>query len=195
MIHVRGLVGYADPTLLVRKSRFRVGKTGGFWLGPNAPDFNFGWSIAYPRRVESVELEDRTTGIKFTFAGTHFDNNRKNKTPSAKLVVEEFIGGDYPVIFAGDSNLAPGTEGYATLAGGFRDTFTEVANHPYISNGPTENSDGCNLSKGSIFPACRIDHVLLSPNSPWRTKSWSVDTFRYKRGFVSDHRAVVVELE
>ena len=188
-------VGFADPTLLVRKSRFRVLRSGGFWLGPNAPGFSLGWKLALPRRVEWAELEDRTNGLHFTFAGAHFDARRKNSNPSAELVVKMLLPRDTPLIFAGDSNLPPGTPGYAALSASFRDTFGEVSEHPYIANGPTRNSDGCNLDPTFVFPDCRIDHVLLSPGAPWRTRSWSVDVFRYERGFASDHRAIVVDLE
>ena len=187
--------GFADPTLLVRTSRFVVHRTGGFWLGPSAPGFSLGWVLALPRRVEWAELEDRTTGLRFTFAGAHFDARRKNSNPSAALVVKTLLPTDAPLIFAGDSNLKPGTPGYDTLAASFRDTFTEVSGHPYVTNGPTLNSDGCSLDPALVFPDCRIDHVLLSPGAPWKTRSWSVDVFKYARGFVSDHRAIVVDLE
>ena len=196
MVYADGpLFGFADPTLLVRKSRFRVRRTGGFWLGPNSPGFTLGWVLALPRRVEWAELEDRTTGLRFTFAGAHFDARRKNSNPSAELVVKTFFPTDTPLIFAGDSNLPPGTRGFDTLAAAFRDTFTEVSEHRYVANGPTANSDGCNLDPAFVFPDCRIDHVLLSPGAPWRTRSWSVDVFKYARGFASDHRAIVVDLE
>jgi endonuclease/exonuclease/phosphatase family metal-dependent hydrolase len=194
-LYRRGFFSFADPTLLVRKSRFKVIDHGGFWLGPNSPRFSFGWALAFPRRVEWARLEDLKTGERFTFAGTHFDNNGKNKTPSAKLVVDTFFPSNLPVVFAGDTNLGTTFEGYRTLTGAFRDSYNEVADHPYIANGPTVNSDGCNLEKASVFPDCRIDHVLLSPSSPWRVKKWSVDVFKYARGFVSDHRAIVVDLE
>ena len=186
---------YADPTLLVRKSRFVVLRSGGFWLGPNAPGFSFGWKLAIPRRVEWAELEDRATGLRFTFAGTHFDARGKNRNPSAALVVKTFLPTDTPLIFAGDSNLRPGTPGFNTLVASFRDTFTEVSEHPYLANGPTMNSDGCGLDPRLVFPDCRIDHVLLSPGAPWRTRSWSIDVHKYARGFISDHRAIVVDLD
>ena len=83
----------------------------------------------------------------------------------------------------------------AHLSAAFRDTFTEVSEHPFIANGPTRNSDGCRLDPVLVFPDCRIDHVLLSPGAPWKTRSWSVDVFLYPRGFASDHRAIVVDLE
>lgn len=198
-LFAHAIFGYADPTLFVRKSRFRVLDRGGFWLGPNSPHFSFGWAFAYPRRVEWADLEDRSTGRRFRFVGTHFDNNGKNKGPSAELVVRNVFDGsfplDLPVVFAGDTNLRPASEGYATLAGAFRDTFDEVDSHPFVANGPTTNADGCDLDPRSVFPECRIDHVMLSPSAPWRTKAWRLDTFKYARGFVSDHRALVVDLE
>ncbi|MBS1961922.1 MAG: endonuclease/exonuclease/phosphatase family protein [Bdellovibrionales bacterium] len=196
-VFAHAIVGYADPTLFVRKSRFRVLDRGGFWLGPNAPRFGFGWAIAYPRRVEWADLEDLTSGRRFRFVGTHFDNNPKNKEPSAELLVRTVLPGGatgLPVVFAGDTNLRPSMEGYATLARAFRDTFTEVEDHPFIAKGPTSNSDGCDLDPTAVFPDCRIDHVMLSPNAPWRTKAWRLDAFKYAKGFTSDHRAVIVDL-
>ena len=196
MVYAEGpYFGFADPTLLVRTSRFVVHRTGGFWLGPSAPEFSFGWVLALPRRVEWAELEDRTNGLRFTFAGTHFDARRRNSNPSAELVVKTMLPAETPLIFAGDSNLRPGAPGFATLSAAFRDTFTEVSEHPFVANGPTRNSDGCSLDPALVFPDCRIDHVLLSPGAPWKTRSWSVDVFKYARGFVSDHRAIVVDLE
>jgi endonuclease/exonuclease/phosphatase family metal-dependent hydrolase len=196
MIYADGpLLGFPDPCLLVRTSRFRVLRTGGFWLGPRSPGFTLGWVLALPRRVEWAELEERASGLRFTFAGAHFDARRKNSNPSAELVVKTLLPADAPLIFAGDSNLRPGTRGFGTLVAAFRDTFQEVPEHPYVANGPTVNSDGCDLDPASVFPECRIDHVLLSPGAPWRTRSWRVDVFKYARGFASDHRAVVVDLE
>lgn len=189
-------LNYADPALFLRRSRFEVRESGGFWLGPNAPEFSLGWAVGLPRRVEYALVRDRRTGRTFYFVSAHFDNNSKNKEPSAKLFAEVWRGSAYPVIFAGDTNLRPALPGYATLLGDFRDTFAEVPTWKYFSNGMTTGSDGCNLSKDSVFPDCRVDHVLLSRDAPWKTRRWGVDVYRYAetRGFVSDHRAVIVEL-
>jgi len=119
----------------------------------------------------------------------------ENRNPSAELVVKTLLPSDAPLLFAGDSNLRPGDPGFNTLAASFRDTFTEVSEHPYVANGPTVNTDGCSLDPRLVFPDCRVDHVLLSPGAPWRTRSWSVDVYKYARGFISDHRAIVVDLD
>ncbi len=192
------LLSYADPTLLVRTSRFTVVQKDGFWLGPHSPDFGLGWKkTSFPRRIEFVELTDDRSGKSLIFAGSHFDNNPRNRDPSAELLVKRFGGSAIPVIFAGDTNLRPDRPGYATLTAGFRDTFREVAAHPYVTNHPTVPTDGCNLEKAATFPGCRVDHVLLSKSAPWKTATWSVDTYTYPetKGMISDHRAVIVELK
>lgn len=191
------ILSYTDATLLVRKDRFKVIRRGGYWLGPNAPRFSFGWKTAIPRRLQWAELEEIETGERFKFIGSHFDNKLKNKEPTAKWMVEEFKDSKLPIIFGGDTNLWPALNGYGVLTDTFRDTFHEVSEHPYYSNGPTKNSDGCNLNKAEVFPDCRVDHVLLSRNAPWKTRAWGVDTYKYygSEGFVSDHRAVIVDLE
>jgi endonuclease/exonuclease/phosphatase family metal-dependent hydrolase len=190
-------LSYADPVQLVRKSRFKIGKKRGGWLGPKFPDFSFGWSTKIPRRMQSLELTDAHSGEGLLFVSAHFDNGFTNKGASAELLAKWAMEPGLPVIFAGDTNIKPNWSGYTTLTGAFRDTFHEVESIDYVANQPYTNSDGCNLNKGKTFPNCRVDHVLLSPSAPWRARSWGVDVYRYgkKRAFVSDHRAVIVELE
>lgn len=190
-------MGYADPTLLVLKSRFKVLEQDGMWLGPRAPGFSFGWATTFPRRLEWVILEDLSDHLQFVFAGTHFDNRSVNKDPSTDLAIEKFKQFKLPLIFAGDTNLKPDHQAYLKMKQALRDTFLEVTNHPFFSNAPMVNADGCNVKKGPSFPECRVDHVLLSQNAPWKVKAWGVDIFRYfgNTAFLSDHRAVLVELE
>lgn len=190
------LFGYADPTLLVKKARFKVIERDGMWLGPRAPDFSFGWATTFPRRLEWAVLEDLSDRLQFIFSGTHFDNRSINKDPSVDLVIEKFKQFKLPLIFAADTNLKPSYPAYAKFRLALRDTFLEVGTHDYFSNTPVANSDACNLKKAPSFPECRVDHVLLSQDGPWKVVKWGVDTHRYfgKKDFLSDHRAVIVEL-
>lgn len=188
---------YPESLLLIRESRFEVGTTGGYWLGPRSPGLTFGWTWGIPRRVQFAEVKDRLNGADFIFVGAHFDNKTANREASARFLLEKFGKSDRPVIFAGDTNLRPDRAGYIALREKFRDTFTEVTVHPHIANGPTKPEDGCNMAKADTYPECRVDHVLVSKRAPWKTKSWRPDTYKYfgTKGFVSDHRAVVVDLE
>jgi endonuclease/exonuclease/phosphatase family metal-dependent hydrolase len=190
------LVSFGDPTLLVREGRFSVANKDGFWLGPHSPSFSLGWKTSFPRRIEYAVIDDASGG-SFIFAGSHFDNNPRNREPSADLLLEHFAKSKIPVLFAGDTNLRPDRPGYARLTTHFRDTFAEVSAHPYVTNHPTVPTDGCNLEKAATFPECRVDHVLVSKGAPWITESWSVDTYAYPApvGMISDHRAVIVELK
>lgn len=197
-VYYQGIgISFVDPVLLVKKERFEVTDEDSFWLGPN-PKLPLGWKAAFPRRLQWVEVLDKVSGEKFVLVGTHFDNSSANKDPSAKLMNEYFKNSKLPVIFAGDTNLKPHDQGYNILLGDvFIDTFPGVEAVKYVANGPYTVNDGCNLSKDPLFPRCRVEHVLLSKNAPWTVRSWSIDVFRYhgKTGFVSDHRAVIVELE
>jgi endonuclease/exonuclease/phosphatase family metal-dependent hydrolase len=190
-----GIYPDTDSTFFVRKDRFQILQYNGAWLGPKAPKFSFGWKMGAPRRFQSVVLLDKTTNRKFIFAGTHFDNSIVNKTPSAVYLHAFFEQQTLPVIFAGDTNLGADSAGYAVLVGQvMRNTFDEV---PFttIANAEFAQTDLC--PNENPWPACRIDHVLLSKNAPWKVKSWSEDLYRYYKNekFTSDHRAVIVELD
>jgi endonuclease/exonuclease/phosphatase family metal-dependent hydrolase len=194
-LYTKRFISYADPTLLLRKSRFDIKDRGHFWLGPN-PRIPFGWKMtSFPRQIYWVHIFDKLRNQEFIFAGTHFDNNEANKSPSVK-VSERFISTQtLPIIYAGDFNINPLDRGYTELLGSsLEDTFTEPVN--IFANKPYEIHEACPRINDT-FPDCRIEHVLISKNSGLKVKSWGVDLFRYigKRGFTSDHRAVIVNLE
>lgn len=191
------LANYTDPVLMVKKDRFTVLDQGGFWLGPNKKSPK-GWELAIPRRMQWARLLDKKTQGEFIFIGSHFDNNSANKAPSAKVVNEFVKTQNLPVLFAGDTNLKTDHDGYEFLIGNeLVDTFPGVGNVTFFANKPYDIHDACNKSKSPTFPECRIDHVLHTPNFPYTLKSWGVDVFRYNGtlGFVSDHRAVIVEFQ
>ena len=197
-IYYQGVgISFVDPVLLVKKDRFEVVEEESFWLGPN-PKLPLGWKSSFPRRLQWAEIVDKARDERFVLVGTHFDNSSVNKEPSAKLTNEYFKNSKLPVVFAGDTNLKPEHSGFTNLLGDvFIDTFPGTEAVKYVANGPYTVNDGCNVSKDPLFPQCRVEHVLISKNAPWVVKSWSLDVFRYhgKTGFVSDHRAVIVELE
>ncbi len=190
-------LSYPDATLLVRTDRFSVTEEWGGFLGKNWPSFSFGWAAAFPRRLQFAKILDHWNGTHFIFAGTHFDNNRKNKEPSAELAVKLFAEETLPILFAGDMNLNPTSPGYTVLSSSLRDSFSEAGNPIFFSNsGTIHPNEACMDAVTQVFPACRIDHLFLSKNAPWKIRSWGVDLYRYRTGrsFTSDHRAVIVEL-
>tara|TARA_R110002049_G_scaffold190930_2_gene359599 strand:+ start:106 stop:879 length:774 start_codon:yes stop_codon:yes gene_type:complete len=192
------ILNYADPALFIRKDRFEVIKHYSFWLGPRGGRFSFGWRFGIPRKLRYSVLKDKVSGLEFAFVGSHFDNSKKNKYPSAIMVNEHLIKKNLPIIFAADTNLKPDMEGLEFLKKDlFEDTFYKVDSVNYLANTPYSIHDACNIEKDTVFPDCRVDHVLLSKGSPFSVKKWSVDVYRYgnRKVFVSDHRAIIVDLE
>lgn len=192
------ILNYADPALFIRKDRFEVRKHYSFWLGPRAGRFSFGWRFGIPRKLRYSELRDKVSGLDFAFVGSHFDNSTKNKNPSAVMVNQHLSQKVLPIIFAADTNLRPDMEGLVFFKENlFEDTFYKVDTINYLANTPYTIHDACNIEKDTVFPDCRVDHVLLSKGSPFSVKKWSVDVHRYgdRKVFVSDHRAVIVDLE
>jgi endonuclease/exonuclease/phosphatase family metal-dependent hydrolase len=187
---------YADPALFIRKERFAVEKWGGFWLGPLKGWFSLGWKIGLPRRIQWSRLMDRYTGKKFYFVSSHFDNSKKNKTPSAKVFVNAFDDLKHPVILAADTNLRPHMEGYKHINKTYHDSYDIADKVVFLKNSDTNPDDSCNLEKGKIFPDCRVDHIFLSKDANWDVKLWGVDQYKYgeKNRFTSDHRAYFADI-
>ncbi len=188
---------YADPALFIRKSRFSIKKWGGFWLGPLGYWFSFGWRAAIPRRVQWTRLLDHETDLQFYFASAHFDNNSKNKTKASKVFTKAFKKVKLPVIFAADTNLRTNMQGYKNLTEYFLNSFDLKENLEFVRNSDTTPDDSCNLSKGTIFPECMVDHIFLSKGHRWQVTNWGIDQFRYgkKNRFSSDHRALFADIE
>lgn len=198
LVYYKNFIGlkYADPAILFKKSKFKLEKLGGFWLGPNGLRFSFGWDLAFPRRVQWVRLIEKETNQEFYFITSHFDNSSKNKEKSAKRLVKLFKDVELPHVFAGDTNLWPALNGYSTLTEHFNDSFESKEKFTLIRNTDTTIHDSCNLEKGKVFPDCRVDHVLTDKAHKWRIYNWSIDQFKYgkKQKFTSDHRALIVEI-
>jgi endonuclease/exonuclease/phosphatase family metal-dependent hydrolase len=188
---------YADPALFIKKSRFTIQRSGGFWLGPLGHWFSFGWKMALPRRVQWARLKDKTLGYEFYFSSSHFDNRKKNKTKSAKVFTKAFKNVTDPIVFAADTNLRSTMDGYKHITDTFHDSFDLKENFEMVKNSETTIHDSCNLEKATIFPECRVDHIFLSKAHNWHVSNWGVDQFKYgsKNRFTSDHRAIFADIE
>ena len=192
------IVKYADPAFLLKKGRFEVLDKGGRWLGPKGDRrFTLGWKTALPRRLLWLKVKDLKTKKQLYLVTSHFDNRKENKEPSAKVLNEFTLDKDIPIIFAGDTNLRPHMNGYKTMMEEFDDSFDIKEELVFLKNSQTNANDSCNLEKAKIFPACRVDHILLSKNYPWKVLKWGVDQYKYGKDqkFTSDHRAYFAEID
>ena len=195
-----------DSVVFFNRERFAVIEKGAFWLS-RSPDAALGlgwWALSVPRSVAWVRLRDRRTGGEFYFAGTHVDARRTNKQPSVELIRQRLAArADLPVILAGDFNFQPDTHfarSITTASGpgpGFVDAFDLRPRLNVLSNRPTSAEFGCTESRAKRFPGCRIDYVFLDGNTRWQVGDYTIDTYRYgwRNQFISDHRAVWVDLD
>lgn len=187
-----GLISYADPSLLIHKD-FKIIESGQFWLGPDKETLNFGWKLALPRQVIWAKL--RLNKNEFIFASTHFDNRLENLAGAADLVHNYFSSQSTPVIFAGDTNLTTEMLSYRLLTKNFFLNSYEVVKKLKVHGKKLKERDLCYLKKGKRFPACRVDHILISKNFPYTPTSFTIDLTRFKDKFPSDHRPVIVNFE
>lgn len=190
-------LSYADPTIAYKKDKFHMISKGYFWLGPK-DSFNFGWKLSLPRLTLWVKLKEVTSKREFYFIATHFDNRNANLLGSSKKVNQFIKNLDHlPLILAGDTNLPTHHPPYKDLTNGIlENTFNKSQAINFIANKSHKDSDRCYIHKGSKFPQCRVEHILIDNRSNWFVKSWELDMTRYgeKMRFNSDHRPVIVQL-
>jgi endonuclease/exonuclease/phosphatase family metal-dependent hydrolase len=191
LIYWNNIISYADPALAINTNRFSVKDSGHFWFGPNTGEFTFGWKLALPRMAQWVKLMDLKTKQEFIFIGAHFDNRVENMIGSAQMVQDFISKQSLPIIFAADTNSTPDFEGYKILTS--KNLQNSFDLHKETRSIAQENSSSlCYLRKGSIFPDCRVDHILFSKNSPWEITSWNINTSKGQlKNFPSDHRPIM----
>lgn len=188
---------FTDSVLLIKKNKFRVNSSGGYWLGrKGGKKFSFGWTFGLPRRVQWANLTEISTNKNFVFVGSHFDNRQENKYNSAKFVKDTFENLNLPIIFAGDTNLKTTNEGYSILNSFLDNSYDLTSNFVMVRNTNTDLNDGCNTEKGDTFPECRVDHIMTSNMDNWQISKWAIDQFKYAdfKKFTSDHRAIYSDI-
>lgn len=174
-----------------RKDKFRLLKSGDFWLSPTPEKPGPGWDARLNRICTWLYLEELKSKKKFYIFNTHFDHQGiEARKQSAKLILEKMktIAGNNPVILTGDFNGDHSSEWYQAIAGSNQvvDTY-KVAQHPYVNNG-SFNAFGANLQHKSI-----IDHIFIT--KPFKVEKWGVLTDTYSGKFPSDHFPVMTVLK
>ena len=165
--------------IFYKKNKFKLLKTGTFWLSENTTEPNKGWDAALPRICTWGLFQDIKSKKKFMFFNTHFDHiGVKARLESARLImkkIQEIGGTKIPAILTGDFNVDQNSEGYAVInnSGLLKDAF-QLAKEPYILNGTFNNF------KVNSITNSRIDHIFL-------TKQFKV----YRYGVLTDSYRVL----
>lgn len=189
LIHHSGYINYTDSAIAINTDQFTIINSGHFWLGPNPDTINTGWKVALPRIAVWAHLKNKQTNKELIFMSSHFDNRIENLNESAKLIANFAKNKIVPIIFAADTNITTDMPAFTKLQRYFKDTYTN-----YSANSEHENSELCYSRKGDVFPACKVEHILISKNSPWKATKTTINLVRSKLGPLSDHRIFVVDL-
>lgn len=146
--------------IIYRKDRFKVLRSGTFWLSETPDVPSYGWDARCCRRIAGwAHLKDRRSGRTLYFFSAHFDHQGEvARRESAKLLLRKIrdIAGDAPVISAGDLNATPGSEPVTLLLGTLHDASAVSRSPP---TGPQGTFNGF-----QAYPATpiRIDYLLVN---------------------------------
>ena len=162
--------------IFYKKDRFKLLKSGHFWLAEETDHPNKGWDAALPRICTWAQFNDLKKKKKIWFLNIHFDHvGVEARKQSAILLlnkIKEMCGKD-AVILTGDFNVDQTNESYKLLANSnvLFDTY-EKAEVCYALNG-TFNSFRSNRLTNS-----RIDHIFVSGGFKVDRYGILTDTYR-----------------
>ncbi|MDR2951023.1 MAG: endonuclease/exonuclease/phosphatase family protein [Prevotella sp.] len=171
-------VGEYAP-IFFKKDKYKVLKSGHFWMAEKTDEPNKGWDAALPRICTWVQLKEKKGKLKFWFFNLHMDHvGVLARRESAKLVLEkikEMCGKD-PVILTGDFNVDQHHQSYTLLStsGILTDSY-ERADVRYALNGTF------NAFKPDLLTNSRIDHIFVSPSLYVERYGVLTDTYRTPR--------------
>jgi endonuclease/exonuclease/phosphatase family metal-dependent hydrolase len=151
--------GECSP-IFYKKDKFRLIKTGNFWLSQTDSIPGKGWDAALPRICTWGRFQIIENGKYFWFFNLHMDHVGKvARLEGTKLVLEKIkamtIG--EPVILTGDFNYDQKAEGYEIISnsGLLKDAY-ETAELRYAPNGTFNNFNPQYKSES------RIDHIFTT---------------------------------
>lgn len=177
--------------ILFKKNRFKLLKSGDFWLSQTPDVPGKGWDVTCCNRICSwVYLEDLKTKKQFYAFNVHYDHQAVvARRESSKLMLKKIneIAGSKPVLLTGDFNGGRDSEWYTTIAtsGVLADVYGKVK-FPYANN---SSSNGFKTPKGQSV----IDHIFISKQ--FTASKWGILTDTYYGKFPSDHFPVLAEVE
>ncbi|QRR01030.1 endonuclease/exonuclease/phosphatase family protein [Dyadobacter sandarakinus] len=184
-----GKEGGEHSAIFYKKSRFKLLKSGDFWLSETPDVPGKGWDATCCNRICSWgQFQDQTTKKTFYFFNVHFDHQGKEaRRQSGHLMVKKIseIAGKSNVILTGDFNSTPETEQIQTIRTILNDTHEVTKDKPYGPEG-TFNS-----FKFDAKMENRIDYIFTGKNID--VLKYGVLTDALEQRYPSDHQPVVVK--
>jgi len=178
------------------KARFTILHRSTFWLSDTPERPGKAWDAACPRIVTWAKIEDSWTGKTFFFFNTHFDHvGETARVKSAELLLEKLkeLTKDHPVILTGDFNCTENDIPYKILTSD-KGQLPGLADVRYLSKSkPYGSTQTYNGFENTILPDRRIDFIFV--RNIGRVLRCGTIAERWDGRFVSDHNAVLAEIE
>ena len=181
--------------IFYKKERFKVLKSGTFWLSETPQKASKGWDASLERIATWAVFRDKNTREEFIFMNTHFDHRGDiARVESAKLLKQKSIelAGNLPLILTGDFNLVPESEGIKTLIEpDGKNTLVNASSAATFTYGP--NWTSCGFDNRPFEERKVIDYIFLKGIS--KVNKYAVFTEMLEDIFLSDHCPVFAQVE
>ena len=175
--------------IFYKKDRFKLLKSGDFWLSETPDKPGKGWDATCCNRICSWgRFQDLNTKKEFYFFNVHFDHQgvearRQSGFLMAKKIKE--IAGNSSTILTGDFNSTPETEQIKTIQAILSDS-REVTKQPAYGPEGTFNSFKFDAPMDK-----RIDYIFVSKNID--VLKYGVLTDAKEQRYPSDHQPVLIQ--
>lgn len=175
--------------IFYKKDRFKLLKSGDFWLSETPEKPGKGWDATCCNRICSWgRFQDLITKKEFYFFNVHFDHQgvearRQSGFLMAKKIKE--IAGNSSTILTGDFNSTPETEQIKTIQTILSDSH-EVTKQPAYGPEGTFNSFKFDAPMDK-----RIDYIFVSKNID--VLKYGVLTDAKEQRYPSDHQPVLIQ--
>lgn len=177
--------------IFYKSDKFKVLKTGDFWMSTITDKPNKGWDAVLPRICTWAQFKEIKTGFTFYFFNLHMDHiGVVARRESAKLVLAKIkqMAGAMPTILTGDFNVDQTSESYAVInnSGLLKDSY--VLSPIKLAPSNTFNEFNANTDGDK-----RIDHIFVTKQ--FKVKRYGILTNTYHGRTPSDHYPVVAVMD
>jgi endonuclease/exonuclease/phosphatase family metal-dependent hydrolase len=180
--------------ILFKKDRFKLIKSGYFWLSQTPEKPSKGWDAACERIATWVQLKDKVTGKKFFVLNTHLDHiGAIARQESVKLILKKTneLSEGLPQMILGDFNATPESsvvQGIVSPSSAM--VLLDSKKAAALVYGPQWSFH--DFGRIPIAERPLIDYIFISKNI--EVLKYAVLDESLNDLFLSDHAAVVVKV-
>ncbi|MFD0792596.1 endonuclease/exonuclease/phosphatase family protein [Mucilaginibacter litoreus] len=172
--------------IFYKADRFKLVRTGDFWMSTVTDKPNKGWDAVLPRICTWAQFKEIKTGFTFYFFNLHMDHiGVIARRESAKLVLQKIkeMAGNTPTILTGDFNVDQTSDSYAVInnSGVLKDTYV-------LSPIKLDPSNSFNDFNANTDGDKRIDHIFVTKD--FKVTRYGILTNTYHGRVPSDHYPV-----